>query len=490
MSSKPIRNVLSIKQNFLFNALNSVTGILFPLIAFPYAARILFSDGIGQVQFLSSIIGYITLFTSLGIPLYAVREIAKVRNNEKLLSRTALEILILNAMLMFLGYLVVAIFIRFVSKIQANIPLFLILSLSILLNTIGCEWFYRGIEDFRYITIRNFIARSISLALLFLLVKTHNDILWYGTYTTIGVSGGYIFNFFRLRKSLDFDGIRLKDLSPMKHLKPSFHIFLLNLTASIYIYLNTIMLGFMTDDNTVGYYTGATKITQITLGIITSLGFIMIPRLSNLISLGKKEEFNRLANKSIEFVIGISLPLTVGLIILAPTLVRLICGDMFEPSILVLQIIAPITFFIALSNVIGIQILYPQGQENTVILSTLVGASVGLILNLLLIPGMAQVGTAISTVLAECSVALTQLTIGGSFLSVKFFTRSHGNYFLGTILMGIGVYGISLLHLPDKVNIVIIPIVGIVIYGIFLLVRKDLLCLEVISSLRNKILRK
>ena len=71
----------SLKTNVFLNYINTITGLIFPVITFPYASRILLPDGIGVVNFQMSIINYIVLFTSLGIPLYAVKEIAKYRDN-------------------------------------------------------------------------------------------------------------------------------------------------------------------------------------------------------------------------------------------------------------------------------------------------------------------------------------------------------------------------------------------------------------------------
>ena len=142
----------SVKINFIFNLINTTSGLLFPLITFSYASRIIMAEGIGQVNFYNSIISYITLFSSIGIPLYGIREIARVRDCKAELSRTTIEILVLNLLLNIIGYAAVAIICITVSRVQANIPLFLLLSVSIALTTIGCSWFYSGIEEFKYIT--------------------------------------------------------------------------------------------------------------------------------------------------------------------------------------------------------------------------------------------------------------------------------------------------------------------------------------------------
>ena len=159
---------LSVKTNYILNLINTGTQMLFPLITFPYACRIIEPQGIGQVNFFSSIIGYISLFTCLGIPMYAIREIARNRNDVVKMNRTAIEILLLHALLTIAGYLIVAVLCLTIPQIKTDIPLFLILSLTIFFTAIGCEWFYQGIEDFKYITIRGLIVKLVSVILLIL----------------------------------------------------------------------------------------------------------------------------------------------------------------------------------------------------------------------------------------------------------------------------------------------------------------------------------
>ena len=92
------------------------------------------ADGIGQVNFFQSIISYISLFTCLGIPMYAIREVAKVRDNPEKMTRITVEILLLHAFLTLLGYMAVAVICLTVTKVQTDIPLFLLLSATIFLR--------------------------------------------------------------------------------------------------------------------------------------------------------------------------------------------------------------------------------------------------------------------------------------------------------------------------------------------------------------------
>lgn len=235
----------SVKVNYILNLINTGTQMLFPLITFPYVCRVIEADGIGQINFFQSIISYISLFTCLGIPMYAIREIARDRSDVVQMNRTAMEILLLHSMLTLVGYAIVAILCLTVPQIQVNIPLFLILSLTIFFTAIGCEWFYQGIEDFKYITIRGLIIKTVSVVLLFIFVKSKTDLLYYGCYTAFGVLGGNIFNFFRLRKYIHRENIIFSELHIKRHVKPVLKVFSFSVVTSIYLQLNTVLLGFL-----------------------------------------------------------------------------------------------------------------------------------------------------------------------------------------------------------------------------------------------------
>ena len=479
----------SLKKNYILNLTNTISTMLFPLITFPYAARIIMADGIGQVNFFSSIISYISLFTCLGIPMYAIRETARVRDNQKELSKTTTEILLLHACLTLFGYLAVFIIAFTVPKVMVDIPLFLLLSTSIFFTAIGCEWFYQGVEDFKYITIRAITIKSICVVLLFLLVHSKDDLMYYAIYTVVGSVGNNIFNLFRLRKHLKRKYIDFKELKPLRHLKPALHIFVLNLVISIYVNLDTVMLGFLKNSTAVGYYTGATKLTKMLLGIVSSLGTVMVPRLSNLIQNDQMEDFKKLSQKAVDFVFALSFPLFLGLIVSAPILIRLFCGPSYEPAISTLQIISPILLFIALSNVLGIQILYPQGKENVVIKCTIFGAITNFTLNLILIPLMANDGAAIATCVAEFMVTFIMLIIGRKYIPIEYSIKRYSNYIIGSALMfGAIILIKNIIDIPIIIQMLLMVVVGISIYGGYLYIKRDEMFMNLfVNQIKKKI---
>lgn len=411
----------SVKVNYILNLINTGTQMLFPLITFPYVCRVIEADGIGQINFFQSIISYISLFTCLGIPMYAIREIARDRNDVVQMNRTAMEILLLHSMLTLVGYAIVAILCLTVPQIQVNIPLFLILSLTIFFTAIGCEWFYQGIEDFKYITIRGLIIKTVSVVLLFIFVKSKTDLLYYGCYTVLGVLGGNIFNFFRLRKYIHRENIIFSELHIKRHIKPVLKVFSFSVVTSIYLQLNTVLLGFLKNALAVGYFASATKVMQMLLTMSACLGSVMMPRASHLIAENKEDEFNRLIQKSYDFTLAIALPMTIGLIFCAPSLITALCGVKFEHSILPSQIIAPIILMVAISNVFGIQVLFPKGKINIVTLCCGIGAVADLILNLCLIPFFSYIGTSIAYLGAEVATTVSMYFIGRRYIPIIYF---------------------------------------------------------------------
>lgn len=474
----------SVKVNYILNLINTGTQMLFPLITFPYACRVIEPEGIGQVNFFSSIIGYISLFTCLGIPMYAVREIARDRNDIVKMNRTAVEILLLHALLSLAGYLIVAVLCLTVPQIKVDIPLFLILSLTIFFTAIGCEWFYQGIEDFKYITIRGLIVKVVSVVLLFIFVKTKDDLIYYGAYTVIGILGGNIFNFFRLRKYIHKENFVFSNLNISRHIKPVLQVFSFNVVTSVYLQLNPVLLGFLKGALAVGYFTAATKIMSVVMKLSSCLGVVMMPRTSNLIAEHKEEEFNKLIQKSYDFTIAISLPLTCGLLVAAPYIIKVLCGQEFIPATFASQIIAPIILMVGISNVMGIQVLYPKGKIKTVIHCCLIGAIVDLLLNVILIPFFSYDGTAIAYLGAEMATTVSMYIIAKKDLPIRFFKKCHIDYLLGSILMSVIVLTVPLLGEFSSITILSLQIIiGTFVYFLYLFVRNDAFVMQVVSKI-------
>lgn len=476
----------SVTSNYIYHLIDTVTSTLFPLITFPYAARVMLADGIGLVNFYNSIISYIILIVGLGIPLYAVRETARVRNNEQELNSTTLEILSLHMMLTILGYAVILVLCCTVDEIQANIPLFLILSLSILFTTFGCNWFYQGIEDFQYITIRAIAVRLISIVFLFTIVKTREDLLWYGVYMVIGTIGNNLFNILRLRKYTTVSIDVIRHLRPFRHLRFVSKMFVFTAIATIYLQLNTVFLGFVCNVESVGYYTSGLKLYTVVFGIVASLTTILIPRLSNLVSQNELERFAELSQKSYRVIISLSMPLAVGLFAVSPYAVILLCGNAFEPAVSVSRIVSPLLIIVGLSNLIGMQILYSLGHINILIKAALYSSIVDVIV-LVITSQYAENGAAISYLCAEITALAVEYRLGRQYIPIKFKDKSIIVYIVASAVMFVALYALSLFSLSNVSMTLVMLTVGILVYSSFMIYYKDTLYWELLQKIIRRI---
>ncbi len=402
-----MQNNRSVKFNFIMNFILTASSFIFPLVTFPYATRILLPEGTGRVAFATSAVSYFTMFAMLGIPTYGVRACAKVKNNKEELSRTVHEIMILNLIMTTLTYIVFFISLVSVKRFQQDQELLLVSSVAIILHTLGVNWLYQGLEEYAYITVRSLIFKFIGLILLFVFVHSSEDVMIYGAITVFTGYGSYIWNTLRLRKM-----IYLKPCGPYhfrRHLKPIVVFFAMSVATSIYTNLDTVMLGFMNTNTELGYYNAAVKIKSILVSLITSLGTVLLPRLSYYYETRQKDEFMRMISKALNFVLLLSLPLSLYFIMFAKESILFLSGENFLGATYAMQLITPTLFFIGLTNVLGIQIMVPMGREKNVLISVVAGAVIDFILNLFWIPRYGAAGAALATTITEFSVLIIQI---------------------------------------------------------------------------------
>lgn len=243
----------------------------------------------------------------------------------------------------------------------------------------------------------------------------------------------------------------------------------------------------MAGDDAVGYFTAGTKISHIGLTLITSLGTVLLPRCSHLLKTGDHDGFRSVINKSLNVTLALSLPMTVGLMLLAAPITIIFCGNEYHPSIPVLYLNAPVIIFISLTNVMGIQVLYPMDKVNLVIISVTGAAILNLILNFLLIPQYGATGAAISTLIAEFSVLLLQIIFGRKYYPFRLSALFNLKYIIATLIMGIAVFTLTYPLHSDIIKILIGIGVGIITYFITLLAMKEQISIELLTIAKNKI---
>lgn len=478
----------SLKVNFIMNVILTMSSFIFPLITFPYVSRVLAPAGIGKVSFATSVISYFSIFSQLGIPTYGIRACAKVREDRGELTRISQELLFINLIMSIISYIALFIALVFVPKLRTDRLLFIVLSFTIILTAIGMEWLYKALEQYTYITIRSIIFKFIALIAMLLLIHRQTDYVIYGGITIFAASASNIFNFINVHKHIDLKPVGKLNLR--RHLKPIAVFFAMSCATTIYVNLDSVMLGFMTTDVDVGYYNAAIKIKSILVSIVTSLGTVLLPRVSFYVENGMMDEFKRITEKALSFVFLLAAPLMVYFVFFAKEGIYFLSGEAYNGSIMPMQLIMPTLLFIGITNILGIQILVPIGKENIVLYSEIVGAVVDVVINAILIPKYASIGAAIGTLVAELAVLIVQYVALKDKVTSIFKQINYGRIVLAIILGLASSLWIKVLCLGSFWTLVISAILFFGTYGLFLLFRKEEMILEIWNIVFGKTLEK
>ena len=468
-------------MNFILTA----SQFMFPLITFPYVSRVLSAAGNGRVSFASSVANYFLMVASLGIPTYGVRACAQVRDDREKLSRTVQEIFFINSVMTALATAAYLICIFSVPRFYADKQLFLINGINIVLNMFGMNWFFKGLEQYDYITFRSLAFKVISVVLMFLLVHRQEDYILYGAVTVFASVGSNIPNFVRVHRYIDFRWMGNYEIR--KHLKPILILFAQSLAVSVYTNLDTVMLGFMKTDVDVGYYNAAIKIKNILLSLVTSLGNVLLPRMSYYVMEKKKREFLETMLKALNFTVLLSAPLTIYFVIFAGESINFFAGDGYVGAVLAMQIITIAVIPNGLTGVLGVQVLTALEREKYVLYSVIIGAAVDFVLNLVCIPRAGAAGAAFATMVAEYIVLLVQLFFTRKLIAqVRHGVRVH-RYLGLSVLAGAVSWLIKRAGFQSSFFVLVVSAAVLFsIYGIGLLVMKEPEALEVVGIIGKK----
>ncbi|MCD7790142.1 MAG: flippase [Bacteroides thetaiotaomicron] len=467
------------------NAILTMSSFVFPLITFPYVSRILLPVGTGKVSFATSLISYFSMFAQLGIPTYGIRACAKVRDNREELTRTAHELLIINLVMDAISYAVLILALLFVPRLQEDRTLYVVVSFTIILTSIGMEWLYKALEQYTYITIRSIIFKFIALVAMFLLIHEQEDYVIYGAISIFAASASNVFNFVNAHKYIDMKSVGNYNFK--RHFKAVGVFFAMSCATTIYTHLDTVMLGFMTSDEDVGYYNAAVKIKSILVSIVTSLGTVLLPRASYYVQQGKMDEFRRITKKALNFVFILASPLMIYFMLYARQGIYFLSGSAYEGSIIPMQIIMPTLLLIGITNILGIQILVPLGREKVVLYSEIAGAIVDLILNAILIPKFASSGAAIGTLAAEFAVLVVQFTALRNEVSDAFRRISYWKILLGLILGTACSYWFVSFGFGSFLTLLVTACLFFGAYGVVLLITREKFTLEIFNQVLEKL---
>ena len=390
---------MSLRKNIFYNIFLTAGLYLSQLITFPYVTRVLGVENLGICNFVSGFVNFFVLVSSLGILTLGAREIAKYKTSREELDKCFSALFYLLAAFTGAALLVYIAILIFVPLPDKYATLLYIGLFYIIFNNFMVDWFFSGIENFKYVACRTLFIRAVYVVAVFVLVREPEHYIRYYALSvlvllaTVAVNWTYRRNFTSL--------VRVPVSEIRKYVKPFVVIGLQTVLLSYFQTINPVLLGFLGNDTEVGFYTTAIKLSLIILMMYNAYTLVMIPRLSSLVNQKNDRYAHYLVGNSFKLLYLVSLPLIVLVELFVPVIVLLAAGPGYEGVINPMRIAIVIILVGGISQIMVNQVLIPNNLEKGVLWSALAGVSVCLVLNLLLIPHFMSLSAAASWIYTE-----------------------------------------------------------------------------------------
>lgn len=479
----------SLSKNAVLNCIKTLMSIIFPLITYPYITRVLQPEYLGKINYANSIVSYYSLIAALGVSTYAVREVAKCRNNKEKLNELVNEIFTVNMITTGIAYVLLFLTIGVVAELRTYAFLILILSLSIIFTTLGVDWINSAFEDYFIIAIRSIAIQCINLLLVFLFVKSQDDYYKYAFLMVLTNIVICAWNFIYCRRYVSVKIIRKCNFS--KHIKYLLIFFANNLAITIYCNSDSTMIGGFVGDTCVGIYSVAVKVYTIIKSLLAAIYSVCIPRLSNLYANNQTGNANNLVNSIVNGLILVLFPAMAFLIVMAKPIIMILAGNSYIDGIVTLQLLSIALLFAILGGVVTNCINIPTGKEKITLKATVFAAIVNVVLNFALIPLYKQNGAAITTIIAEMVVLGFCVVFNKKeILSIINWKALRTNFlhagFGGMLILIIGFASKAKIN-SDLLQLVATAFFTMIAYCSFLLIVRNKCALVILQIVRKKI---
>ncbi|MCI8309858.1 MAG: flippase [Clostridia bacterium] len=473
----------SVIKNYMYNLIYQILILILPLVTTPYLSRVLGAEGVGIYSYTYAIVTYFVLFGSLGIALYGQREIAYVQDNVKARKRVFFELVIVRFITLFIAVLIYALVFMRGKQYQTYYSILLI---ELLAAGFDISWFFQGIEEFKKTVIRNVLVRVISVTLVFVIVKTTNDLWKYILIYSLADFLGNLLLWVYLPKYLK--GGKIGKIELKRHIVPLLMLFIPQVTNKIYNLLDTTMLGsIVSNKQETGYYEQSQKVIRLLLTIVTSLGVVMVPRMANTFATGDRKKINSYIKKSFNFVFIISFPMMFGIASISKAFVPIFFGKGYDKAAILIMIFSPMLILMGIENVIGTQYLLPTKRQKEYTISVVSGILVNLILNFIFINLWNSIGASIATIISQLVVDIVQIYYVRNNIKWKPLIRLAVRYLVASSIMFGVCQLVKLISDTGILSVMLQCIVGFSVYIGMLILFRDKFLNTIIDKIKSKL---
>lgn len=388
-SSKDGKTVFA---NFGYLSLLQVAGYVFPLISMPYLARVIGADGFGKIAFASAIVAWIQTISDWGFNLTATRDVAQNRDNKELVSRIISNVLWARSVLTLLSGIILLLVVLLVPYLRENADIIFVTFLLVPGYILFPEWFFQAIEKMKYTTFFNLFLKLVFTVAVFVFIHKREDYLIQPLLTTIGYLLCGIGALYLIFKKWGYTLYKPQWIEIFKTIRNSTDVFVNNLMPNLYNSFSVMLLGFFGGSTANGIYDGGNRFPSIFYQFQSVLSRAFYPFLSRR---PDKHSFYAKLN-IVSALVG-----SVILVLISPLIIKIMLGDEFEKSVVVMQILSFSVVFLAMGYTYGTNFLIINHKEKPLRNLTFISSIVGMCVSVPLVYYFSYIGAAVTVLLCR-----------------------------------------------------------------------------------------
>lgn len=471
-----------IKSNIIYNLSYQILILILPLITAPYLSRVLGVDGVGTYSYVFSVAYYFHIAITLGLANYGNRAIAKVKDNHEMVSKTFWSIYFMQVSI---GIVATVIYVFYsLSIAESTYRLYFIAFIPYILSAVlDINWFFFGLTDFKFTTIRNTIVKLLSLICIFIFVKTKDDLLIYFIIMGATFLLSNLLLWTKVKKNAVFYLPSVKEITV--HIKPNLILFVPILAMSIYRVMDKIMIKELSSITENGYYENADKIITMALTAFSAVATVMMPSISNMVAQGKKEEIKVLLRDTMQISMFLGFGMLFGLVAVGRIFAPIFFGAEYQETGILIQLLATTIVISGWKAVLRSQYIIPFEKDKAYVISLVAGAVVNVMCNFYFIQLYQARGAVIGTIAAELAGFIIQTAVAAKEINIWKLMREGLIFAIPGIIMS----GIVMLFLHCNEKSILSLCIGIVI-GIVVYLLLGLLVLRIYDKDRLRYYRE
>lgn len=398
----------SITYNALLRVILNVFNVIIPIITGPYLARTLDVELYGIYNKSLSLIGFLLPFAGFGIYNYGIREISKLKDDEKKRSKLFTMLFVVGAgsslivLVCYVMYLLGAIAL-------SHKMIYYIMTLQIIAVIFNVEYMHEAFENYQFIVCKTLLVRILNVILILSCVRRPDDVIIYAFIYSFLQFLNYFLSFWYIKRQVRF--VKISPAEIKNILKPLLVVFLLMNCNMLYTNLDRLVMSVFSDGIYVTYYTFSQTIMNLLMNVLNSIILVTIPRLSNYIGQKKFQEYSALVHNSSGVFFMLGIPICIGFFVLSDVIMFLYGGDQYVGAGLTFGLFSIRMLVWIVEYVIANQILFVQGYEKTITKIYFIGGILNILFKIILIMNNAMRSEIMifSTTIAEILVLLMEI---------------------------------------------------------------------------------